>query len=218
MFLKTRREIRADQKLSHPKASCRGAGRSLQVDATKILRHQEVFAVDVYPIQLKDITEEVLKSPRKLRAKTASEARELTTQTQVQFADGLELPDLIITALTGTGCEVAGVIGMELPKRHVTALHNAKISVILLTAGKTALAGGTQGVTVTLSLPVLTPEGYKVFKCLNVFLHVAAVGPRLILRYPFVLVFWFAVVQGQEALVWIRECFKGFRVPQKQAW
>ena len=201
MFLKTRLEIRAAKRLSHPKASRRGAVRNLQVDATKILRHQQVFAVDVCPIQLKDITEEVLKLPRKLRAKTASEATDLSTETQPQFADGLELSDLIFTALADTGSEVAGVIGIELLKQHVTALHNAKIAVILLTVGKTALAGGTQGVTVTFRLPVITPERYKVFQCLNFFLHVAVVGPRLILHYPFLLPFGLAVVPGQEALV-----------------
>ena len=166
------------------------------------------------PIHLKDITAEVLKSPRKLRAKAASEARELTTQTRLQIADGLEFPDLIITALAHTGCEVAAVIGMELLKWHVKALHNAKIQVILLTAGKTALAGGTQGVTVTMSLPVITPEGCKVFKCLNGFLNVAAVGPRLILGYPLLLAFGLALVPGQEAQV--RGCFKGYRVPRYQ--
>ena len=175
--------------------------KALHADATKIPRHQQVFAVDLCTVQLKDITEEVLKSPRRLKTETASKARELTAQTRLQCADGLQLPDLTITALADTGCEVAGVIGIQLLRAHLKALHSAKIPVILLTAGKTALAGGTQGVTVTLSLPVINPEGYKVFKCLNVFLHVAAVGPRLILGSPFLLVFGLAVVPGQEALV-----------------
>ena len=182
MFCKNRRAVRAAHRLSHPQAGRRNrAVKALHVDATKILCHQQVFALDVCTVQLKDITEEVLKSPGRLKTATASQARELTAQTRLQFADGLQLPDLTITALADTGCEVAGVIGIELLRAHMKALHSAKVPVILLTAGKTALAGGTQGVTVTFSLPVITPEGYKVFKCLNVFLHVAAVGPRLIL-------------------------------------
>ena len=103
LFLKNSREMRAGQRLSHSKAKRRGAVRSLQLDATKILRHEQVFAVGICPIQLKDITEEVLKWPCKLRAKTAGEVRELTTQTRLQFADDLDLPDLIITALADTG-------------------------------------------------------------------------------------------------------------------
>ena len=213
MFLRNRRAIRATHRLSNPQASRRNrAVKALQVDATKILRHQQVFPVDVCTVRLHDISEEVLKSPRRLKTATASQASELTAQTRLQFADGLQLPDLTITALADTGCEVAGVIRIELLRAHLKALHSAKIPVILLSAGKTALAGRTQGVTVTLSLPVITPEGYNIFKCLNVFLHVAAVGPRLIFGYRFSLAFGLGVVPGQEALVQVRGCFKGFRV------
>ena len=44
-------------------------------------------------------------------------------------------------------------------------------------------------VHVTLSLPVITNEGLVVYKCTNMFVHVAAVGPRLILSYPFLLAY-----------------------------
>ena len=217
LFCRNRRAVRAAHRLSHPKASRRNRGmKALHINATKILRHQQVFALDVCTVQLKDITEEVLKSPRRLKTATARQDRELKALTRLQFADGLQLPDLTITGLADTGCEAAGVIGTEVLRAHLKALHSAKIPVILLTAGKTALAGGTQGVTVTLSLPVITPEGNKVFKCLNVFLHVAAVGPRLISGYPFPLAFGLAVVPGQEALVQVPGCFKGFRVPRYQ--
>ena len=69
---------------------------------------------------------------------------------------------------------------------------------------------------VNLSLPVFTPEGTKIFKCQQVFLHVAAVGPRLILGYPFLLSYGLAVVPGQEALVQVKGCFRGLRTPRYQ--
>ena len=217
LFCRNRRAVRAAHRLSHPQASRRNrAVKALHVDAIKILRNQQVFALDVCTVQLKDITEEVLRSPRRLKTATAIQAREMTAQTRLQFADGLQLPDLTITALADTGCEVAGVIRIALLRAYLKLLHSAKIPVILLTAGKPALAGGTQGLTVTLSLPVITPEGYKVFKCLNVFLHFAAVGPRLISANLFLLAFGLPVVPGQEALVQVPGCFKGFRVPRYQ--
>ena len=217
MICRKRHAVRAAHRLSHPQASRRNqAVKALHVDAAKTLRHQQVVALDVCTVQVKDITYEVLKWPRRLKTATASQGRGLTAQTRLQFADGLQLPDLIITALVDTGCGVAGVIGIELLRAHLKAVHSTKSPVILLTAGKAALAGGTQSVTVTLSLPVITPEGYKVLKCLNVLLHVAAVGPRLILGYPLLHAFWLAVIPGQEALVPVRGCFKGFCVLRHQ--
>ena len=216
LFLKNCFEIRAAQRLSHPKANRRGAARSLQLDATKILRHQQLFAVDICPIQLSEITEDVLNSPRKLRAKTASEVRVLTTQTQLEFADGPELPDLIITALADTASEVASVIGMELLKGACDSTPRCQNSIDFSYCGQGSLAGGTQGVTVTLTLPVIASEGYKVFKCLNLFVHASAVVSWLIPGYPFLLAFGLAVVPGQEALVQVRGCSKRFPVRQYQ--
>ena len=56
------------------------------------------------------------------------------------------------------------------------------------------------GAFATLSLLVITPEGVTIFKCTNVFVHVADIGPRLIVGYPFFLQYGLAVVLGQPGL------------------
>ena len=75
LFGRNCRAVRAAHRLSHPQASRRNrAPKALHVVTTKILRHQQVFALDVCTVQLKDIKEEVPKSPRRLKTPTASQS------------------------------------------------------------------------------------------------------------------------------------------------
>ena len=67
----------------------------------------------------------------------------------------------------------------------------------------------------TVRVPVETPEGLRVFKCVQVFIHVAAIGPRLILGFPFLLRYRLAVIPGRDALVSL-DSFQGRRKPVYQ--
>ena len=67
------------------------------------------------------------------------------------------------------------------------AMHftKAEFPVSLVSAGKNRLAGGTQVVKSSVSLPVWQDGRYVTVKCVQVTVHLASVGPKLILGYPF---------------------------------
>ena len=67
------------------------------------------------------------------------------------------------------------------------AKHYAKAAfpIRFVGAGKNRLAGGSQVVKCSVSLPVWHDGAYVAVKCVQVTVHLASVGPRVILRYPF---------------------------------
>ena len=70
----------------------------------------------------------------------------------------------------------------------------------LFGAGHMDLEGGKLGVRVTILLPVHTCTGVAVEQCVNAFLHIASVGPRVILGYPFLTRYGLALLPSQGQL------------------
>ena len=66
-------------------------------------------------------------------------------------------------------------------------MHNTKAEfpIRLVGAGKNRLAGGSQVVKCSVSLLVWHDGRYVTVKCVQVTVHLASVGPRVILGYPF---------------------------------
>ena len=103
--------------------------------------------------------------------------------------------------LVDTGCQVLIFAGFELCSTGV--LQKVPPPIVLVHAGRSTLSGGQMGILVTLSIPVITPDGIWIFKCINAFVHVAHIEPRLILSYLFLLQYGLAVVFGQSGWVQI---------------
>ena len=116
-------------------------------------------------------------------------------------------------ALVDTGPQIEVLAGEDLYQS--AALINAPHPVQLVTVGRKPLSGGRKGVLSTVQAPVETPEGLRVFKCVQVFIHVAAIGRRLILGFPFLLRYGLEVVPGGDALV-ILDSFQRMQKPAYQ--
>ena len=88
-----------------------------------------------------------------------------------------------IATLIDLGCEVLAVAGWEI----FDAMYYTKTEfpIRLVGAGDTRLAGGSQLVKCSVSLPVWHDERNVTVKCVQVTVHLASVGPRVILGYPF---------------------------------
>ena len=71
----------------------------------------------------------------------------------------------------------------------------------LITVGRKPLSGGRRGVIAAVRVLAETPGGFQVFKCMQVFIHVAAIGPRLRIGFPFLLRYGLVVVPGKETVV-----------------
>ena len=87
-----------------------------------------------------------------------------------------------IATLIDSGCEVLAVAGWEI----FDAIHYTKpeFPIRLVGAGKNRLAGGSQVVKCSVSLPVWHDGRYVTVKCVQVTVRLASVEPRVILRYP----------------------------------
>ena len=109
----------------------------------------------------------------------------------------------LLQSLIDTGCEILGVIGWELIDKKYCAA--ADVQFRLLGAGNMELEGGKLGVRVTILLPVHTCAGVVVARCVNAFLHLASVGPRVILGYPFLTRYGFALLPSQGQLAFEEE-------------
>ena len=105
----------------------------------------------------------------------------------------------MVPALVDTGAQIEVLAGEDLFPS--TALIDAPHPVQLVTVGRKPLSGGRKGVLSTVWVPVETPEWLRVFKCLQVFIHVAATGSRLIFGFPFLLRYGLAAVPARDALV-----------------
>ena len=74
-------------------------------------------------------------------------------------------------------------MGWELIDKRYS--EDAEVQFNFLGAGNVSLEGGKIGVGVTVLLPVYTSQGMLVARCVDASLHLASVGPRVILEYPF---------------------------------
>ena len=68
---------------------------------------------------------------------------------------------------------------------HAIHYTKAEFPIRLVGAGKNRLAGGSQVVKCSVTLPVWHDGRYVTVKCAQVTVHLAFVGPRVILGYPF---------------------------------
>ena len=138
---------------------------------------------------------------------------ELVASSGIQLSDSLNVPEIMVPALVNTGARIEVLAGEEpFPS---AALIDAPDPVQLVTVGCKPLSGGRKAVLSTVRGPVETPEGLRVFKCVRVLIHVAAIGPRLILGLPFLLRYGLAVVPGRDALVSL-DSFQRRRKPAYQ--
>ena len=117
----------------------------------------------------------------------------------IQVSDKLNLPEKQHPALVDTGAQIEVLAGEELFPQE--ALLDAPNPVQLITVGRKPLSGGRKGVIATVRVLAETPDGLQVYKCVQVFIHVAVIGPRLIIWFPFLLRYGSAVVPGKETLV-----------------
>ena len=71
----------------------------------------------------------------------------------------------------------------------------------LISVGWKPLSQGRKGVIATVQVLAESLDGLWGYKCVQVFIHVAAIGPRLIVGFPFLLRYWLAVVPGKQTLL-----------------
>ena len=88
-----------------------------------------------------------------------------------------------IATLIDSGCEVSAVPGRE----FFDAIHytKAEFPIRFVGAGMNRLAGGSQVVKCRVPLPAWHDRMYVTVKCVQVTVHLASVGPRVILGYLF---------------------------------
>ena len=175
--------------------------KAIRLDVSAVLQKIRERPAEISTLNFDDTVVEVLRPPRKWRRKSGKEPLELVLQAKLQFPDDVGVADMAVPTLVDTGCQVLILAGFELFSTAV--LQKAPQPIVLVHAGRSTISGGQMGVFVTLSIPVITPDGIRIFKCINAFVHVADIGPRLIVGYPFLLQYGSAVVPGQPGLVQI---------------
>ena len=131
----------------------------------------------VQHIELQGEEMEVLREPRPgICRKTR---RGIILQARYQLHRYPETGPYLLQSLIDTGSEILSGIGWELiDKKYCEA---ADMQFRLLRASNMELEGGKLGVRVTILPPVHTCAGVVVAQCVNAFLHLASVGPRVIL-------------------------------------
>ena len=104
-----------------------------------------------------------------------------------------------IAPLIRSRCEVLAVAEWKV----CDAMHymKAQFSICLVGAGKNRLAGGGQVVKCSVSLPVWHDGRYVTVQCVQVTVHWASVGPRVILGYPFLARYGLTVSPARGSLV-----------------
>ena len=175
--------------------------KSIRLDVSVVLQKIRERPAEISTLNFDDSVAEVLRPPRKWRRKSGKEPLELVVQAKLQFPDDVGVADMAVPTLVDTGCQVLILAGFELSSTAV--LQKAPQPIVLVHAGRSTITGGQMGVFVTVSILVITPDGIRIFKCINAFVHVADIGPRLIVGYPFLLQYGLAVVPGQLGLVQI---------------
>ena len=103
-----------------------------------------------------------------------------------------------VRALIDTGCEILAVVGPEVFPKHLW--EDAPTPFRLIGAGSKELEGGRQGVRVTLLVPV-AHQGTVIARCVEVFVHIASIGPRMILGLPFMARYGLAILPDPGVVV-----------------
>ena len=125
------------------------------------------------------VTPSRIKPPNKYH----SGKSELLLHVRISFQDQLLLPETEVLSLADIGCHV---LGFGPSKCFLKASWvDARRPLRLLGAGKLQITGGAKGVIVNMSLPVTEKRGVVIFQCLNVFIHLADVGDKSLLGFPF---------------------------------
>ena len=202
--------------MPRPRLSANGKPRRRPVrtvDVNRVLSRYESPDIHVSPIQLDEAGTEILRLLLKPKNRKTNKMVKLVVSTGIQLSDSLNLPEIMVPALVDTGAQIEVLAGEELFPS--AALIGAPHPVQLVTVGRKPLSGGRKDVLSTVRVPVETPEGLRVVECVQVFIHVAAIGPRLILGFPFLLRSGLAVVPGRDALVSL-DSFQTRRKPAYQ--
>ena len=155
--------------------------------------------VHISPVSLDEADTEVLRYPIKSKTKSTDKMVELVVPAGIQLSNKFNQPEKGHQALVDTGAQIDVLAGEELFPEE--ALMDAPNLVQLITVGKKPLSGRRRGGIATVRVLAETPDGFQVFKCMQVFIHVAPIGPGLIIGFPFLLRYWLAVVPGKETLV-----------------
>ena len=104
-----------------------------------------------------------------------------------------------IATLIDPACEVLTVAGWDIfYAKHYT---RAEFPIRLVGAGIKQLAGGSQVVKCSVSLPVWHDKRYLTVKCVQVTVHLATVGPRVILGYPLLARYGLTLSPARSSLV-----------------
>ena len=98
-----------------------------------------------------------------------------------------------------SGCEVLAIAGWEtFDAKHYT---RAEFRICLVGTDKNKLAGVSQVVKCSVSLPVSHHRRYVTVKCVQVTVHLASVGPRVIPGYPFLARYGLTLSPARRSLV-----------------
>ena len=104
-----------------------------------------------------------------------------------------------IATLIGSGCEVLAVAGWEI----FDAMHctRAEVPIRLVRCAKDRLAGGSQAVKCSVSLPVWHDGRYVTVKCVHITVHLAFAWPRVCLGYHFLASYSLTLSSARGSLV-----------------
>ena len=111
------------------------------------------------------------------------------------------MPYMTMPCMVDSGNQVIVVAGFEV---FPNKLHEgAPRRLCLKGVGQNSpLAGGAMGVNVNyMELAVLNVDGLQLFRCADVFLYLADVGPRVIIGFPFLIRYNLMLVPQCEYLV-----------------
>ena len=145
--------------------------KAIRLDVSTVLQRICERPAEGGTLNFHDTVAKVLRPPHKWRRKSGKEPLELVVQPRLQFPDDVGVADMSVPTLVDTGCQVLILACFELFSTAV--LQKAPQPIVLVHTGRSTNLGGQMGVFVTLSIPVITPDGIRIFKCINAFLHVA---------------------------------------------
>ena len=102
-------------------------------------------------------------------------------------------------ALIDSGAQLLGAVGRELVPPECAV--SSPFPVTVTGADQSVIKGGGQGVWMNLSVPVWGRYGSKIFQFVHIFVYILDIGPKFILRYPFLEQFQLAIIPGIPLLL-----------------
>ena len=133
---------------------------------------------------------------------------ELLMELKISFHD----QDIRYLALADIGCQLPAVAGPKcFPK---AAWVSATRRLQLVGAEKSLISGGEYGFTVAMHVPVNGRVGLTVFRCVSVFVHLAEVGERVLIGFPFFQQYRLAFLPNQQYLI-LLEDVKVLKAPRR---